>query len=83
MQGNSGKCYQIVSANEPAKIKLGESLIKITKCEKLPGVKIDSKLSSDKHIKTICKKASNEFRALARVHTLYGYREEKGFNELF
>ena len=47
MQGNSGKCYLILSANEPAR----ESLIKSTKCEKLPGVKIDSKRSSDKHIK--------------------------------
>ena len=82
MQGNSGKCYLILSANESAKIKIGESLIKSIKCEKLPDVKIDSKLSSDKHIKTICKKESSELRALGRVYTLYGYREKKGFNEL-
>ena len=53
-----------VSTNEPAKTQIGESLIEVTKCEKLLGVKIDSKLSFDKHIKTICKKSNNKLRAL-------------------
>ena len=47
--------------------KNGKSLIKSTNYEKLLRVKIDSKLSLDKHIKTICKKASNKLRALAGV----------------
>ena len=67
MQGNSGKCYLILSTNEPAQIQTRQSLIESTNCKKLAGVKIDSKLSFDKHIKTICKKASNKLRALARV----------------
>ena len=67
VQGNSGKCNLILSTNEPAQIQIGESLIESAKCEKLLGVKIDSKFSFDKHIKTICKKASNRLRALARV----------------
>ena len=66
MQGNSGKCLLIQSTNEPTQIETGESLIKSTNCDKLLGVKIDSKLSFDKHIKTICKKASNKLRALVR-----------------
>ena len=53
-----------VSTNKPAKTQIGESLIEVTNCEKLLGVKIDSKLSFDKHIKTICKKANNKLRAL-------------------
>ena len=67
MQGNSGKCHLILGANEPAQIQIGESLIKSTNYEKLLGVKIDFKLSFDKHIKTICKKASNTLRILAIV----------------
>ena len=67
MQGNLGKWHLILRANEVAQIQIGESLIESTHCEKLFGVKIDSKLSFDKHIKTICKKASNELRVLARV----------------
>ena len=81
MQGNSGKCYLILSTNEPAQIQTRQSLIESTNCKKLGGVKIDSKLSFDKHIKTICKKAKNKLRALAS-YTLYCYREEKGFNQL-
>ena len=80
MQGNSGICHLILSTNEPAQIQIGESLTESTNCEKLLGGKIDSKRSFDKHIKRICKKASNILRALARVTP---YREEKGFNELF
>ena len=54
MQGNSGKCYLILSTNKTTKIKIGESLIESTSCGKLLGVKINSKLSFDKHTKTIC-----------------------------
>ena len=67
MQGNSEKCCLILNTNEPAQMQIGKSLIESTNCEKLPGVKSDSKLSFDKHIKTICKKASSKLRALARV----------------
>ena len=81
MQRNSRKCHLILSTNGPAKIQIGESLIESTNCEKLLSVTTDSKPSFDKHIKTICKKVTKKLRALARV--THGYREEKGFNELF
>ena len=45
MQGNSGKCHLILSTNEPAQMQIGKSPIESTNYEKLPGVKIDSKLS--------------------------------------
>ena len=67
MQGNSGKCRLILSTNEPTQTEIGEPLIESTNCEKLLGIKIDSKLSFDKHITTICKKAINKLRALATV----------------
>ena len=50
VQGNSGKCNSILNANEYAKIQIGKSLIESTF---LLGVKIDSKLSFDKNMKTI------------------------------
>ena len=56
MQGNSGKCHQTLSTNEPAQIQIGESLIESTNCEKLLGVKIDSKLSFNKTSKQFVKK---------------------------
>ena len=68
----------ILSTNELVEIPIGESLIKSTNSEKLLGVKIDSKLSFDKHTKTICKKVSNKLRALARV-TPYMANKKKTF----
>ena len=47
MQGNSGKCYLILSTIKPVKIQIGESLIESTYREKLLGVKIGYKLSFD------------------------------------
>ena len=77
MQGNSGKCHLILSTSEPAQIQIGESLIESTNCEKLLGVKIYSQLSFDKHIKTVCKKASSKLRALARVTPYMAIEKKK------
>ena len=77
MQGNSGKCHVIISTIESAQIQIGESPIESTNCEKLLGVKIDSKLSFDKHIKTIFKKASNNLRALDRVRPYMAIEKKK------
>ena len=51
------KCHLILTTNEPGKMQ--ESLIKGAKSVKLLGVKIDSKFTFDKHIKTICEKGTN------------------------
>ena len=67
MQGKSGRCHFILSTNEPAQIQIAKSLIGSTHREKVVDVKIDSKLSYNKHIKIIWKKASNNWRALTRV----------------
>ena len=65
MQVNSGKFHLILSTNEPAKIQIGG--IESTNREKLLGVKSNPKLLFDKHIKTICKKASNKLGALPLI----------------
>ena len=45
--------------------------------QKLLGVKTNSKLSFDKHIKTICKKTSNKLIALARVTPYMAIEKKK------
>ena len=67
MKGNAGKCHLIVSTDEPIEIRVGESLIKSSACEKLLGIKIDNKLNFDTHVKGLCTKANNKLRALARA----------------
>ena len=68
MQGNTDKCHLIVSVDEPIKIRVGESLIKNSTCEKLLGVKITNTHNFNTHVKGLCMKANNKLRALARVH---------------
>ena len=65
MKGNTDKCHLVVSTDEPIEIRVGESLIKSSNCEKLLGVKTDNKHNFDTHVKGICKKANNKLRALA------------------
>ena len=67
MQRNSERGHLILSTNGPAQIQIGKSLIGSTHHENLLGIKTDSKLSFDKHVKAISKKASKNVRALTRV----------------
>ena len=86
IKGNTDKCHLIVSTNEPIKIRVGESLIKNSTCEKFLGVKIvkiDNKLNFDTHAKGLCKKANNKLRALARVTSYMSLKKEKLFMTSF
>ena len=80
MQGNSGYCHLILNTSEFVEMLVGESLTESTNCEKLLDVKNSSKFIFEKHIKTVCKKASNKLRAFPRV-TPYMIIGKKDFNE--
>ena len=56
-----------MNTNESVEILLGSSLVVRSNCEKMSGVKIDYKLNLDEHVKTLCSKANNKLRALARA----------------
>ena len=51
MQRNSERCHLILSTNEPAQTQIGKSVIESIHRENLLGIKIDFKLSFEKHIK--------------------------------
>ena len=59
------------------KIRVGESLIKNTTCEKLLSIKIDQHLNSDDHVKSICKRAYEKLRALARIPSYISVEKSK------
>ena len=60
MKGNTDKCHLIVSTDELIEIRVGESLIKSSTCEKLLDVKIGNKLNFDTQAKGLCKKTNNK-----------------------
>ena len=67
MKGNTDKCYLIMSTTNTPELKVGDSLIKTSTCEKLLGVRIDYKLTFDNYVANLCKKVNNKLRALARA----------------
>ena len=77
MKGNTDKCHLIVSTDEPIGIRVGESLIKSSTCEKMLGIKIDNKLIFDTHVKGLCTKANNKLRALARATPYMSLKKKK------
>ena len=77
MKGNTDKCHFIISSNDSSEIKIGNSLIKNSNCEKLLGVKIDTKLTFDDHIKDMCRKANNKLCVLGSVTPYLGHGKKK------
>ena len=57
MKENKGKCHLIVSSNKHISMKLDNIEIENSHCERLLGVKIDSKLNFKEHLNVIIKKA--------------------------
>ena len=57
----------MLSKCESSEIHIGDSIIGSSTCEKLLGIKIDSKLRFDDHIQDLCNKANRKLRALARA----------------
>ena len=60
MKGNTDKCHLLLSKNESSEIHICDSIVESSTCEKLFGIKIDSKPCFDDHIQDICNKANRK-----------------------
>ena len=67
MKANPNKCYQLVTRDTDVTAKIGKSYVKNSREEKPLGVKIDTKLSFENHVSSLCKKANEKLHAIARV----------------
>ena len=67
MKGNEDKCHVILSSQDNVHVNIGTAQIENSKCQKLLGINIDSKLTFEDHINRICKKASAKLNALSRI----------------
>ena len=67
LKSNADKCNLLVSSSDAVNLRVSEYDIKNSECEKLLGVKFDNKLTFEKHITDICRKASRTIYALARI----------------
>ena len=64
LKANPEKYHLLVGTNEKRHLNVGEVEISNSKCKKFLGIKIDSKLMFDSHVKSLCKKASQKLNAL-------------------
>ena len=67
LKGNADKCHFLVSTSQEVNSNVNKFKVKSSDCEKLLGVKFDSKLRFDELIRDLCKTASRKLRVLARV----------------
>ena len=67
MKANADKCHLLVTTNGAVSANMGEFVINKSNEEKLLCIKIDTKLSFENHVSSLCKKASQKFHSLARI----------------
>ena len=78
IKANADKCHLLVTGNYETSANIDEFEIESSKKEKLLGISIDTTLSFEHHITSLCKKASQKLHALARI---YGLQKTKFLNE--
>ena len=64
LKGNVDKCHFLVSTSQEVSLNGNNFKIKNSDCEKLLGVKFDSKLRFDQHITDLRRRPSRKIRAL-------------------
>ena len=83
MKANADKCHLLVIRDTDVTAKIGELDVKNGREEKRLGVKIDSKLSFENHISSLCKKASQKLHALAKVVNFMDLTKRKSLMKAF
>ena len=58
-------------------LNINQEVINSENCVKLLGVEIDNKLSFEKHISTLVKKANNQLNAISRIQKFMGFKEKE------
>ena len=68
MKSDPDKCHLLLSSCEKIKMEIGDFEIENSTCEKILGVHFDDRLTFDCHISGLCKIASKNVNAVARVN---------------
>ena len=72
LKSNAKKCHLLVSSSDAVNLRVSEYDVKNSECEKLLGVKFDNKLTFEKHITDICRKACRKIYVPARLAPYMG-----------
>ena len=78
MKANLGKYHLLLSATEETNtLNIEDICINSSKCEKLLGINIDSNLTFETHVESLCKKASQKLNALLLVTWSLNFDQRK------
>ena len=77
------KCYILVTGNHEVSANINEFEIESSKKEKLLGISIDTTLSFEHHITSLCKKASQKLHALARIAHYMDFEKHRSLMKAF
>ena len=83
LKANPEKCHLLFSSKTPTEIYIGDASIKTNIKETLLGILIDSELSFDQHISSICSKASKKLHALGRIATFMPFNKRRTLMKRF
>ena len=64
-------------------LNINNQTINSENCVKLLGIEIDNTLSFNKHISTLCEKASNQLNAIRRNQKYMSFKEKEVFLDSF
>ena len=67
LKANASKCHFFLSPYKHTSINVNGSVIKSSNSEKLLGITIDSDITFEEHINTLCRKAIEKLHALSRI----------------
>ena len=83
MKANSDKYHLLVTGNYEVSASINEFEIEIGKKEKLLRISIDTTLSFEHHITSLCKKASQKLHALARIAHYMDFEKRRSVMKAF
>ena len=85
MKANADKSHLLVTGNYEVSANINEFEIESSKKKKkkLPGISIDTTLSFEHHITSLCKKASQKLHALARIAHYMDFEKRKSLMKAF
>ena len=67
LKANPDKCHLLINTDENVALKIKNETITNSSNEKLLGILFNNKFDFDKHVTSLCRKASQKLNALAKV----------------
>ena len=83
MKANADKCHLLITGNYEVSVNINEFEIESSDKEKLLGISIDTRLSFEHHITSLCKKSSQQFYALARIDHYVDFEKRRSLMKAF